>query len=273
MALQTTSTATEGWRPNVVSKFDPDDVVRPSLIMQIASKAGDIEGDAPTVLVPYVSVDPTAEIVAEGAALTPNEGTMSQVALSTYKVGVVSRFSRELLTQPGAADRIAKSMSRAVIAKADAAFLSNPASPAGILVLPGTGTGGTIGAAGLFDIYGAVAQIEADGGTATHVLVNPLDWALLASVPTQTGSNVSALADAYGPKRTLAGLPAIVHPLVPEGTALVSDQSEIVAAYGSVELARSEHLYFLQDAIAIRATWRIGWGLVRPARVVKLTVA
>lgn len=268
----TTTTAAEAWRPNVVSSFDPDDKLSDALIVTAASKAGTIEGDEPSVLVPYLTNDPAADFVAEGAQIDLSDIEAAQVAITTDKVAVVTRVSRELTEQPGAANRIANSLRRSVTAKADAAFMANASAPAGLLEIAGIETAGDL-AADLWAVYDAVAAIEADGGTASHVLIHPLDWAHLSKMPTADGSNQSLLANVHeAGQRSLGGVEVIVHSAVTEGTALVLDKTEVVAAYGQLDLARSDDAFFTMDAVAIRATWRIGWGVVRPARLQKLTV-
>lgn len=275
--MTATTNAGQAWAPNVVSTFNPDDMLTESLIVTAATKAGEVYGDTPQVLVPYVVTDPAAGFTAEGAEITLADGGYSQIAISTNKVAVVTRVSNELTTQPGAAERIANSLRRSVIAKADAAFLNNATAPTGLMTISGISTAGDLGGAtdaNVFAAYDAVAAIEDDGGQATHVLINPIDWAKLCKLPAATGSNQSLLADVHdAATRTLAGVPVIVHNAVAAGTALMLDQSEVVAAYGQLELARSADAFFTYDAVAIRATWRIGWNVVRKARLQKLTIA
>ncbi|MBF6233954.1 phage major capsid protein [Nocardia farcinica] len=272
----TTPTSAEAWRPNVISTFDPDDMLKEALIVTASSRAGSVEGDAPSVLVPYVSTDPTAGFVPEGDLIPLADPGASQIAITTDKVAVVTRVSRELTTEPGAAERIANSLRRSVTRKADVAFMANVSDPTGLLAVAGVATAGDLGGAtdpNLFAVYDAVAAIEDDGGEATHVLINPLDWAELCKLPEATGSNKSLLADVHNAAaRSLGGVPVIVHSAVTEGTALVIDKTEIVSAYGQLQLARSDDAFFQHDAVAIRATWRIGWNVVRPARLQKLTI-
>lgn len=272
----TTPTAPEAWRPNVVSEFNPDDLLAESLITRCASHAGTVEGDAPQVLVPYVSQDPTAGFVSEGIDITLQDVQAAQVAITTDKVAVVTRVSREIVEQPQAARRIADSLKRSIVSAADAAFLANATDPTGLLNIEGIATAGDLGgteAPNVFAVYDAAAAIEADGGQATHLLMNPLDWAALSRIPQATGSNVSVLAGPHeAAERTLAGIPVIVHAAVTQGKALMLDKSEVVAAYGPMRLARSDDAFFVADSVAIRATWRIGWNIIRPARLQLLTV-
>lgn len=275
MTMTTTGSA-EAWRPNVISEFDPDDMLKEALIVTAATRAGTVEGDEPSLLVPYVSTDPAAGFVAEGELIPLADVGASQIVVTTDKVAVVTRVSHELTSHPKAAERIAKSLRRSITAKADAAFITNASDPTGLLAIAGINTAGDLGGAtdpNLFAAYDAVAAIEDDGGQATHLLVNPLDWAELCKLPEGTGSNKSLLADVHNAAtRSLAGVPVIVHSAITAGTALMLDKSEVVAAYGQLLLARSDDAFFQNDAVAIRATWRIGWNIVRPNRLQKLTI-
>lgn len=271
--MTSTTAAGSGWAPDQVSNFSADDMLSEALIVTAASKAGSIEGDDPQVLVPYVSADPSSAIVAEGDEITPSGGTLDQVTISTYKVATLSKVSRELVAQSGAAERIALSLRRSITAKADAVFMSNASSPTGLLNVSGINNAGTIGD-DAWACYDATAAIEADGGQATNLLVHPSDWALLSKIPEQSGSNKSALSDLHdASQRSLAGVPVTVHSAVTEGTALMLDRSEVVAAYGGLLLARSEDAYFAEDAVGIRATWRLGFEVVRTGRLQLLTVS
>lgn len=272
MTQHTTPGAAEAWRPNVVSSYSPEDMLDQALIIRAATHAGNVEGDEPVVMVPYVATDPEAGFVAEGEQIPLAGGQLAEVTVSTDKVAVLTTVSRELTAQPGAAERIARSLRRSVTAKADQAFLNNTGGPTGLFEIDGIPTAGNLGT-NLFAAYDAVAAIEADGGQATQLLIHPSDWGALAKLPVSEGSNQSLLADVHdAAARSLAGVPVIVHSAVPAGEALMLDRSEVVAAYGPLQLARSDEAYFAYDAVGIRATFRLGWNIVRPARLQKLTI-
>lgn len=275
MTVATTAIG-QGWAPNVVSSFDADDMLKDALIVEAATLAGTVEGDTPSVLAPYVKTDAASAVVAEAGEITPTDGEYDQLAISTVKVAVITRVSRELTTQAGASERIAKSLRRSVTAKADSLFMANVSAPKGLLNVIGVPSAGDLGGSGsanLFAAFDAVAAIEADGGTASHVLIHPADWGFLCKLPEASGSNKSLLADVHdAANRSLAGVRVIVHPAVTQGLAVVLDKSEVLAAYGSLLLARSDDAYFSSDAVGIRATWRIGWNVVRPARLQTLTI-
>src|SRR5690625_3328052 len=159
----TTTNSPEGWRPNVVATFDPDDKLSTALIVQAATHVGTVEGDEPRVLVPYVSADPEADLVAEGAEIDLEDVQSAQVAIDTHKAALFTRVSEERTSQPRAAVRIADSLRRSVTAKADQVFLNNASAPTGLFNIDGIPTAGALDT-DLFAAYDAVASIEGDGG-------------------------------------------------------------------------------------------------------------
>lgn len=266
-----------GWSPDLISTFDADDLVPEALIVQTGSFAGTVEGDAPSVRVPYVPTDASAAVAAEGATIAESTPTLDELVVSTDKVAQLIKVSREQIAQPGAAERIARSMARAVTSQADALYLNNASAPTGLLNTASLATAGDLGGAtdpNVFAAYDAVGAIEDDGGTATHVLINPVDWATLCKLPENTGSAKSLLADVHdASRRSLAGVPVLVSNHVTAGGALMLDRSEIVAAYGQLQLARSDEFYFDSDSVALRLTFRLGWTVARVGRLQLLTIA
>lgn len=276
MALNT-DTSRIAWSPDLISSFDADDLVPDALILTAASYAGSVEGDAPSVRVPYVSADATAATVAEGATISASDPTLDEIVVSTDMVAQLVKVSRGQINQDGAAERIARSMARAVTKKADDLFLNNASAPTGLLNTSGLATAGDLGGStdpNVFAAYDAVGAIEDDGGTPTHVLFNPKDWATISKIPETSGSAKSIMADVHdASQRSLAGVPVVVSNHVSQGAALMLDKSEIVAAYGQLQLARSDDFYFDSNSVGLRLTFRLGWTVARVNRLQKLTIA
>lgn len=272
MATNTTLNTAKAWAPDVQG-FAADQTIESALILQVATKAGTVEGDQPAVRVPYVVDDATAGFIVEGAPITETPGTYDEVVITTNKVAALAKFSRETLSQPNAAQLVVQSMQRSVIRAADVAFLSNALAPTGLLTTVGITDGGAVGT-DLDALADAIAGIEADGGKATHIIAAPNAWASLAKLKSATGSAQSLLgAGTQAAERLLLSVPVLTPAAMPSGTILVVDKSAVLAAYGSVMLARSEDAFFASDVVAVRVTFRLGWGVMRPARVAKLTIA
>jgi hypothetical protein len=73
-------------------------------------------------------------------------------------------------------------------------------------------------------------------------------------------------------QQLLFGLPIIVNRFVPPYSGLLIDRNAVVSATAPVMVATSEHTYFSSDSIALRATWRIGWNVVRPSGIGKFNM-
>jgi len=266
----TTPTSPKAWAPDVTA-YLPGDVVPDALILQTATVVGQIEGDAPSVRVPFVADDGDAGFVAEGDLIPDAAQGFDEVVVVTDAVKTLGKYSFETLAQPEAARLIVDSLSRLVTSKANIAYLSNAADPAGLL---GLATAGGALATNLDKLVDAIAAIEDDGGQASHVIASPSAWASVSKLKQATGSNASLLpsGNAAG-ERTILGVPVLVSNAAPAGNLLVLDRRSVIAASGPVRLARSDDALFSNDLVAIRVTWRFGWQVMHTKRIVKLTVS
>lgn len=270
MATITTPTVPKAWAPDVVG-VPATEAVPTALLVQVGVKAGVIEGDEPSLRVPFMAADGTVSFVPEATPIPEQTAVLDEVVIQTHKLAVHGKYSRESLEQPNAARLIVDSMQRALIRKADEAFLSNLADPTGLLNVTGITDGGAVGA-NLDELVDAVVSIEADGGQATHIIAAPGAWGTLSKIKSGVDSAVSLLgAGTEATERRLLGIPVHTTSAMPAGTLLVCDASSIVTVYGEVMPARSSDVFFLSDVVAVRVMWRIGWGVMRPARLVGLT--
>ncbi len=274
MATKTTPNSPKAWAPDLTA-FVPDDVVPDALILSTANVVGKIEGDEPAIRVPYVADDGVVGFVAEGAEIPDANQEFDEVVVLTGKVATLGKYSFETLRQPEAARMVVDSLSRNVVKKANAAYLGNLATddgPTGLLNTAGITNGGAV-ADDLDPLIDAIASIEDDGGTATHIIASPTAWASLSKLKRAADSNESLVgAGVVAATRALLGLPVLVTPAMPDSSLLVSDKSAIIGAQSPVRLARSEDAYFSSDAIGVRVTWRLGWKVMHSARVAKLTI-
>lgn len=270
MATQTTPTSPKAWAPDVTA-YVPGDVIPDALILTHAVVAGSIEGDEPAVRVPFVADDGTVGIVAEGAAIPDAAQDFDEVVIQTDKVAVLGKYSYETLAQPNAAKLVTDSLTRSVTRKANALFLGNAANPTGLLNVAGVVNAGSV-TADLDPIVDAIAAIEGNGGTATNIVASPTAWAEVSKLKTGTDSNVSIVgAGTESGIRSLLSVPVTVSADMPDGKLLVLDRNSIVAAVSNVRVARSEDAFFANDVVAIRVTFRLGWGVMHPDRLAKLT--
>jgi HK97 family phage major capsid protein len=231
------------------------------------------------VRVPVID-DATADFSAEGDDLTPGEPTLSERVVATAKVSILGRVTREQFSQAATPMQLASSLARSIIARADEAFVRQPAptSPAvapmaGLVNVAGIVDGGTV-ADDLDGLVDLVAQLESSGAKPSHILLSPTAWANIQKLKTGSGSNQYVLgAGAVASERTVLGVPTIVTAALTGATGLVVDKENIVSACGPLMIATSEHYHFNSDSVAIRGTLRFGQVVLRPERLGKFTVA
>lgn len=277
MATETTATSAAAWRPDI-RYIHAADAVPDALVLLTSTIAGSVEGDAPAVRVPYVD-DATAAFVAEGGEIAESNPGLAEVIVYTGKVAQLIRLSREQLHQPDAETLLSTSVQRAVTKKANEAYIAQAAPtspavtpPAGLLNITGIVNGGAI-ADDLDVLVDALATIEGNGGTPSHILAAPDAWARLNRFKVGTDRNDSLLgAGTTAAARYLLSLPVLTTPAMPTGNLLVLDQTAIVSAVGDVQVAFSEDAYFAHDSVGLRCTWRFGQNVVKPNRIAKLTV-
>lgn len=266
------------WRPDV-STFHAADIIPEALILQCSTVSGVIDGDAPSLRVAYID-DDEATFVAEGSAIPEAEPSLNEVQLATGAVSQLIRVSRSQYYQAGTAEQLAQSVGRALVKKADEAFLAQaaPVSPAvnpaaGILNTPNLIGGGTV-ADDLDELIDLVAEVQANGAQPSHIVLDPLGWAAVRRLKTANDSNVSLVgAGTNDAVPMLLGVPLVITAAMPAGQGLVLDSRAVVSAVGPVEVETSEHRYFEYRDVGLVAQWRIGQAVVRPDRIGTFTVA
>jgi HK97 family phage major capsid protein len=276
MPIFTSPEAVESLRPNIYT-FPPQDLIPEALVIVGTTHVATVEGDAPVVKAPFI--DPgEANFVAEGDEIGENEIDSSEVDIATGKIAILTVVSREQYGQSGVRDLLSTELRRAMTVKADRALLSQPA-PTGKKITPPAGllaqehsNGGEI-YTNLDALSDAVAQIEADNGTADLIVASPQSWSSVNKLKTAEDSNASLLGPpAVAAQRQLLSIPVTVSASVPEDTLIVLDKRAVLSAYGPLTVAVSEHAAFAKDSITTRLTWRIGAAITHPERVVELTV-
>lgn len=266
------------WSPDVTT-FAPADVVPDSLILTTSTVSGKIEGDAPVLRVAYVD-DANAQFSAEGEEIPEASPALDEATIYTAKITQLLRISSEQFNQEGAATQLATSVQRAIVKKANQAYLTQSAPtspsvtpPAGLANVSGIIDGGSVSGAldGLIDL---IAELQSNGGTQSAIVLDPTGWAALRKIKTQTDSNASLLgAGTTDAVPMLLGIPVVVSSALTANSGLVLDQTAVVSAVGPITVAQSDQVYFVSDAVALRATWRIGWNVVHADRIGKFTLA
>lgn len=245
----------------------------------VATVAGEIEGDAPRVRVPYIKTDPTSGFVKEGADITDGGGELDEVLISTGKIATVVKQSNESASFETASQLIAAGVSRSIVTSADNAFLNNAKNedtdaqngPVGILNTEGIPATQTTGEGIVDAVADAKAAIGGNGGIPTAIVANYAVEAILRKLKTTDGRGL-LIDPVEAGELSIHGLPVIVNRAMPDNTLLVVSAGEIVAAVGTVNLAVSTDALFTSDSLIRRATWRIGAKVIHPNRLAKLTI-
>ena len=279
MSTITTKTADAAWRPDV-SVFEPEDVLADAAILRFSSVEARIEGDQPALRVAYVT-DDDAAFVDEGATIDESDPVLNEVVVYTRKFAQLVPLSREQYSQSMTPERLAASVSRAMITKADNAFLAQvaPTSPA---VAPVAGLVNTTGivsktdvATDLDDLIDLEATVRKNGAHAetSAWVMSPDCWAGLRKLKQGTSSNLGILgAGTEQAQPLLLSIPVYINAQMPTLTGLLIDSSAVISAVSALTIAVSDQAYFKADSIAIRATMRTGHALPRPDRIGKFTL-
>lgn len=272
MSTITTGTAAYPWRPDT-NFFAANEVVGEALILQTTTIAGSVDGDQPAVRCAYVDDAETADYYDENTEIDESEPVLSEVVVRTKKLARLVNLSSEQFRQDMTAQQVAESVARDLIRKADASFIADVSDPIGILNVPGTvsADAGVFGS--LDNLVELLAAIEVSGGNPTHIVLDPLGWASIRNMKVATDYNQTLLgAGTFDAVPMLLGLPVLRSRFIPAYTGLALDARAIVSAVGPVAVATSEHALFSRDAVQLRATWRIGWGVTRPAWIGKFSL-
>ncbi|WP_084021542.1 phage major capsid protein [Mycobacterium avium subsp. hominissuis] len=276
MSKVITPTSPEAWALDVLG-LAPEQTIPQSILIQATTKAGEVEGDDVFVRVPMINLDADTGFVPEGNDIPEADPDLSELVIATGKVAVLVRISREQLVQPAASEVVSNEIRRSVLKKVDWALLQQPAPvapatfpPAGLIAKAAV-TGAVVD--NLDAVVDAVASIEALGGSCTNIVASPDAWAFVAKLKTATESNQSLIgAGVESAQRTLLSIPVNVTSAMPSGFLLALDKTKTLSAYGSIQVARSEHAYFNSDSWALRATLRFGAGFTEAGAGVLLTV-
>lgn len=270
------------------SNFIPaSESLKDALILTQAVKGPVVEGDAPMLRVPFVSDSPEAEIVGEGLAIDEKNPVLSEILIGTKKIGILTVVSREALYADGVSAMLTDDLRTQIRKKADALFLHNvpttsyaadaenglPAykEPTGLVNVPGIVDGGNISDSinPLLETLGTLGDNEA---TPSAIIANYGTWAKLLQLTDAAGRPLIARDVANSPAPVLYGIPVVLNSQAPADTLVIVDKTQIVASCNGVNLATSDQRYFERDSIGVRITMRLGWGVIHPNRLARLTI-
>ncbi len=276
MALYTTTTNTRGIQPDGYGPL----VVQPFMAESVAAQVSTtVTTGSNRYRIPVVTADPTAAFVAEGAEIPISDPTLAELTVTPAKVAGLTIVSRELAddSDPAAANVVGAGLARDIARRVDEAFFGSALAPApsGLGALSGVQTYVNASAFTNLDFAAeAISKAETVGAGVTAFVTNPATALALAKVKQATGSNAPLLgADpTAATSRSVLGVPLYVSASVAANTLWALDRSRVwlvLREDTTVEADRS--VYFTSDRVAVRATMRVGFGLVHAQAVVKVT--
>lgn len=286
MAINTNS-GIMAWNPERTT-LPASDVTPEALVLNplVATIAATPQGDASYVRIPFIAADPDAEIVAEGEDLPEGDATRAEIHVYARKIGILQKISREAYGQQlagdnasaGASDLFTESLKRAVTAKLDGMFVNAPERRDDVYA-PGLATDTTdavidagIIAGNLDPIVDALALVSDNGASPTCILTSNSGWAALQKLKYADGRPVVNPAAQEAALPQIAGLPVVRSAAVPKDKLLIIDAANIIVALTDVTVDVDASTYFRSDSIAVRATARLGWGIVQRGRIARLTI-
>lgn len=275
------STLSAGWLPTEeFGQLLIADVVQQSVATNVGQP---IQTNAQTMYFPRLTSEAPADFVAEGADLPLGDPGLDDVAVTPAKVAGLTIVTAEAVedASPDVSKVVGDSLVRAIPAKIDQAFIGSLPAPApkGIASLTDVTdvTGSTPdNLADLDVIADAIAAVQDEGGTPTHILVSPGVAKHLAKLKTGSGSNQPLLGvDAIKPTvRTAYGLPLVTVRALTNSALYVVDGSRIaVVLRRTTTVDISKDRYFESERVAVRARARVGFGFLHPETIAKVGVA
>lgn len=251
----------------------------------VATQSVVIDGDAPRVNVPYVSVDPTANVVAEGAEITASSPALNQVSFGTHKIGLLVPFSNESLRYEDAVNLITDSATKTLVAKADQLFLAaekdtNGILPTGIAKMDAaTDTAGgvtevtaTSKAKTLDAVLEVLSKTTDHGATPTAIVMRFSTWATLLAITATDGRPMIEPDVTASATPMLFNTPVIFNSSVPANTILTMSAPDVIVSVSNITADTDSSYMFNSDSSVMRMTMRLGFGVVKPERLGRVIV-
>ncbi|MBP2450504.1 phage major capsid protein [Mycolicibacterium lutetiense] len=278
MAPTTTTTAAQVWRPDE-NVFAPQDALPDAAILTHSTVSATIEGDAPSMRVGYVS-DAAAAYHNEGADLTVTDPSLSEIEVITQEIGFYHEMTRDQYRKTSTPEQLAASVARSITKLADKSFLSeaNPTSPAvrpigGLENYTGLSTQTAV-ATNIDKLVDLESTVHTAGATPTAWVMAPDAWAILRKMKqVSSGGNLGLLgAGTSDALPYLLSIPVYVNSQMSSKTGLLVDKNEIISAVSGLEVDVDHSAAFKAVKVAVRGTWRIGYGVPRPDRIGKFVL-
>jgi len=248
----------------------------PNVVTLINTEGGE------DLVIPVESTRPAATAIAEATTITALDPTFSSITLKSQKVQVLTKASRELLTDAGfdVEGYLGRMFGIALGVKINNLLTvgTGTVQPNGLVTAAGSGITGGTGVSGAFTADNLIDLAHSVDGAYVRLggawQMNRASLGAVRKLKDGQGMYLFQPAATVGTPDTLLGFPVFDNPDMPAiGTTNKAvtfgwHGSYHVRQVGSIEIARSDDAYFADDQIGFRATMRI-WGDLGQSAAVK----
>lgn len=234
------------------------------------------------IKVPVEASRPAATAIAEATAITALDPTFSNITLKSQKVAVLTKVSRELLTDSGIdiVSYLASSLGKSVGIKANNLLTvgTGTTESRGIVTAAGSGVTGGTAVSGAFtadNLIDLAHSVDSDYvRQGAGFMMKRSSLGALRKLKDTAGQYLYVPAAAVGTPDSFAGFPVYENPdMAAIGTGAKSVLFGHFGSYhvrqvGGIEVARSDDAYFADDEVGFRVTLRL-WGDLGQSDAVK----
>lgn len=234
------------------------------------------------IKVPVEASRPLATAIAEATAITALDPTFSTITLKSQKVAVLTKVSREILTDSGIdlVAYLARTLGTSVGIKANNLLTlgTGTTQANGIVTAAGSGVTGSTAVSGVFTADNLIDLAHSVDGAYVRLgaryMMRRTSMGTLRKLKDTAGNYLYMPAATVGSPDTFAGFPITENPdVAATGTSAKSvlfgwTGSYHVRQVGGIQVARSDDAYFAEDEVGFRVTLRL-WGDLGQADAVK----
>ena len=234
------------------------------------------------IKVPVESTRPAATAIAEGTTITELDPTFSSITLKAQKVAVLTKISRELMTDSGIdiMGYLGRTLGTSVGIRVNNLLTVGTGTtvPNGVVTAAGSGVVGGTAVSGAFTADNLIDLAHSVDGAyvrqGASFMMRRTSIGAVRKLKDTAGNYLFVPAATVGSPDTLLGFPIVENPDV--AATATGAKSVLFGWFGSyhvrqvgpIEVARSDDAYFASDEIGVRLTMRV-WGDLGQSAAVK----
>jgi len=234
------------------------------------------------IKVPVETSRPAASAIAEATAITPLDPVFSNITLKSQKVAVLTKVSRELLTDSGIdiVSYLAASLGKSVGIRANALLTvgTGTVQANGVVTASSLGVTGATALTGAFtadNLIDLAHSVDSDYvREGANFMMRRSSLGALRKLKDTAGQYLYVPTTSAGNPDTFAGYGVLENPdmvataLGAKSVLFGAFSSYHVRQVGGIEIARSDDAYFNTDEVGFRVTLRL-WGDLGQSEAVK----